>query len=254
MLDLEKTNLSVYKTKNYDQFDVYPSNRDVTTNKNLEEEILERNKLKFHPIVVSTDAFIIDGQHRRDICKRNDLDMYLVIDNEAQEDDIRLSQSAKTWRQKDFLHYYTVRDYPTYQIIDRMMNSHRLSISCFIRHFCEKPEAYSSISTAFNKGKILLKYDEKFIDNKLTEYDSIRSAVNVFIDDSKIKRNFENAMIMMLLTTGFNVNQMVEKIEKFPSYLKKAYALDNIEHITVELTKLYNRYGKSDERKIHKVG
>ena len=85
---------TIYKTTDYSQFKFLPGNRKIAGNI-LIESILEKNKLATHPIVVSKDMFVIDGQHRLDAASSLGIPIYYIIDEDFEPDDITLVSEPK---------------------------------------------------------------------------------------------------------------------------------------------------------------
>lgn len=248
MNGIEKTNICVYKTQRHDLFSHFPSNRDWGINTSLEKEILERNKLDQHPISVTPDFIVLDGQHRLAIAKKHNLPLFFLIDHEGQEDDIRLCQSANPWRQKDFLHYYATNGVTTYKFIQKILREFMISITCFLRCFTRSTGGHKSLSTAFKKGHVRLSYTQEQIENTLKKLMKVRKAILPYIRDSHINRDFEVALTKMLLDDDCDADYLIKKIEMFPDQLTRAYSYREYDNIRGKLIKLYNHRVKTKKK------
>lgn len=95
------------KTKDYDMFDKVKGNREVNEPhlKRLQESILENNLLFANPIIVSGDYAVIDGQHRLEVARKNNLDIYYIIvpDKEALKVVKKLNTRVKSWSLGNFI-------------------------------------------------------------------------------------------------------------------------------------------------------
>lgn len=250
MKDIAKTDINIYKTKNYDLFKFFDSNRRITKNDPLKKEILSCNKLKFHPIVVNPDFFVIDGQHRLSICKDEDLEVYFIIDNDSLESDINKVQSSKSWRNSDFLHYYMKRGFSTYIFMDKMIKEYGISVTSFIRIFAIAKEGVT-VSRAFRQGSLLLNMSTHEVEYTLELYRKVRLKTKVYLGANKFHRDFEISLLWLISQKDFCVDQFLKSVKKSPDVFCAAYEFnrsDNIKDFLVN--KLYNLCSKKKSHKI----
>lgn len=245
-----KTDLVIYETTDYDQFLYITSNRPVTKNTNLEKEMLLRNKQKYHPIHVNPDMEVIDGQHRLEICKRHNLPVYYIVDNEASEDDIRLVQSAKSWRQKDFLHYYATKRVQEYMFIRDMLDTHVISITCFLRAFAKTKDYTKSVSQEFCNGEVYLHKSFDEIRAALEGFSLVRDVCRKYLGTDKFHRDFEVCILHVILMDGCDIQHFIDRIKKNPDKLKLAYEFNRLENIKdILINQIYNK-ALSKEKKL----
>lgn len=251
MKDISKTNINIYKTRNYDLFRFFDSNRRITKNDPLKKEILSCNKLKFHPIVVNPDFFVIDGQHRLSICKEEGLEVYFIIDNDSLESDINKVQSSKSWRNSDFLHYYMKRGFSTYIFMDERIRDCGISITTFLRIFGKVNNA-NSVSRAFREGSLLLNRSTQDIRNILDIFKRVRLHSKVYLDANKFHRDFETSLLWIISQESFCCDQFMKAIKKNPDIYRAAYEFNRQENIKDFLVnKLYNPVAKKGSTKIN---
>lgn len=99
----------ILKTRKYDMFIKHSSNRDLDNEnlKRIKNSILFKNMLHLRPIVVNKIYEIIDGQHRLEVAKQLNLDIYYCIDEKIEDNDIiALNNNQKQWRLTDYLNFY----------------------------------------------------------------------------------------------------------------------------------------------------
>ena len=246
----KKTNLVIWETDDYDQFEFWESNRKVGRNKDLEESILKNNKLKFNPIQVDDDKYVVDGQHRLDICRKHSLPVYYVVDEHAEESDIKTLQSARNWHQKDFMHHYAVLGSKTYQFMKDMLSKHYISVTTFIRAFANT-NGKESVSKLFRDGDMKLKISRDKIEKILFDFDNLRSTCKVFLNTTKFNRDFEVSLINILMMDNCDVNTFINSINNHPDGLLKAYSFNKIQNIKHTLiNEVYNRGKRRQDVKL----
>lgn len=93
-------------TKDYKLFKRVWHNRklDPSHLKNLTASIAKKNLLAYTPIIVNKFMEVIDGQHRLEVAKTSNLDIYyMVADDIATGDILLLNANEKPWGMQDFL-------------------------------------------------------------------------------------------------------------------------------------------------------
>lgn len=245
-----KTSITVYCTKDYDKFKFFTSNRIVTRNMSLETEILQCNKLKYHPIVVNEQMYVIDGQHRLEICKKHKLELYYVIDHLASEDDIRLVQSAKKWRQSDFIRYYKIKGNTNYAFMSDMIEKYGIHVTTFTHSFCDRGSNVP-VAQLVNRGDVKLKRNFEDIEVILSKFHSVRDVCLKYLKEKKLNRDFERTLIGILMIEGCDVAEMIRKMDMSPDEIKLAYSFNKVENIREVLLSVYNK-GKSKNQLLFK--
>lgn len=242
----KKTNLEVYETTDYSQFKYYDSNRKITRNSSLENDILKTNKLKYHPITVNTEKKVIDGQHRLDICIRNKLPVYFIIDNESIETDIMSVQSAKKWKQSDFLKFYCTKGKIAYQIIDNAIETHRVCITSLIRVFCVN--LGNQTARLFMTGDIQLKYEEDYIYEILKQYQEVIEISDwVAGKRRRYTRDFEASLLHVLITISESESgdfeHLIDRVKHNHEAIERCLLLNSTNSIKeVLLDEVYNKH------------
>jgi len=105
-----ESSVKILQTSDYDQFKTQDGNRPLLKNDliKIEKKILDNNLLRYHPILVSKEFEIIDGQHRLEVARRNSLTISFIVMTE--DSSLRTTQSVNTtgkpWTVRDFLNSY----------------------------------------------------------------------------------------------------------------------------------------------------
>lgn len=92
--------MKIEKTLDYGQFKRLSGNRDINEGhvRALERAVSKKDMLSANPIIVNEKLEIIDGQHRLEVAKRNELPIYYVIVSDSDIEDVRLLNTfQKQW-------------------------------------------------------------------------------------------------------------------------------------------------------------
>lgn len=115
--DTSVTHDAVQITYDYDKFKLLQSNRDV--NKYhinvLKDSIKERDLSASHPIQVTQDFIVIDGQHR--LAAWRDLQLpvyYKIVTDFEPEDVLLLNKNQKPWAIDDYIKFYVYKGNENY--------------------------------------------------------------------------------------------------------------------------------------------
>jgi hypothetical protein len=104
-------------TKNYSNFKFDKTNRPIDEEhvEQLFDAINENNLLHLFPIIVSTDGYIRDGQHRIKAAEALDVPVYYIVSNDMRIEDVpRVTARVSKWTAEEYLHHYVARNSPEY--------------------------------------------------------------------------------------------------------------------------------------------
>jgi hypothetical protein len=101
--------MQILQTKNYDDFKIITSNREVDKNhvKRLSKSILRKNLLYIRPVICNQDMEVIDGQHRIAACQLIDEPVFYIKVDSLTKEDIGILNTAQknlTITQEDRAH------------------------------------------------------------------------------------------------------------------------------------------------------
>lgn len=128
--------MTITETSDYTQFKKHPANRDIDekSRDRLVEAIQKKNLLKSHPIVVDKEFYIIDGQHRLEACKKLQIPVTYVMDeNITTEDIIALNTNRKSWNMEDFLNFYVSKHRKDYILLDEFIRREKIHLNIALR-------------------------------------------------------------------------------------------------------------------------
>lgn len=99
----------IQATKDYDKFILIKGNRTLIAGHvaKLTTSILQKNMLPQNPIIVNEKFEVIDGQHRLEVARNNELDIYyIVVPGARLEEIIALNSNNRVWTSMDYINSY----------------------------------------------------------------------------------------------------------------------------------------------------
>lgn len=104
------------KTTKYNIFK-FRYNRDLDNSnlRKIKHSITLNNMLEFRPILVDSEMYVIDGQHRLEAAKQLNIPIFYEINCDATDMDILLlNENQKKWGYIDYVKYYMEHGNPHY--------------------------------------------------------------------------------------------------------------------------------------------
>lgn len=104
----EKSYDKIYRTKDYSKFKILKCNRSISALhlKRLKESLIQTNQLKLHPIIVTSDFEVIDGQHRLEAAQQLDLSIYYIISEDVKRNHIiECNANQKPFDLQDYIRF-----------------------------------------------------------------------------------------------------------------------------------------------------
>lgn len=163
-MELIPSNIKIFHTHDYSIFKSQQGNRVLISSdvKKVESKILENNLLKYHPILVSSDFNVIDGQHRLEVAKKNNLELYFIIMEEASS--LKTTQSINTtgkpWTVKDFLKCYVSLGVESYIRFNDTLNEYKFLTVSQLISISAINHNNMKLTELFKSGKMKLKNEE----------------------------------------------------------------------------------------------
>jgi hypothetical protein len=224
-------------TKNYDQFGLYDSNREIDQKHvlYLMKKISRKNLLHVNPIIVDGDMNVIEGQHRLEAAKRLDVPIWYVMGEGVNKSDMSdLNAGRKNWKILDYVNFWTVEKRHGYDVLSRFINKYpHVPISSLVALLstsgrCERRELEEGNVNVANEreaGKVLeyLKAFRDFTDLAYTSY-------------------FIRAVLKIARVEGYDQDKMMRKISMQPRSLVKC--VDTNQYIDL-LEEIYNHHERT---------
>lgn len=213
-------------TMDYNKFKMIGYSREANTSK-LEKSISECDLTPYSEILVTKDFYIIEGQHRFAVCKKFGLPIYYKIyDGNAPVEKVMtlLNNNVRTWKYKDWLHFYVTRNYSAYIKLQSVLDNHKISISNAVVLFSNG----KTDSARFKEGKLV---DDSYM------FEDVYNFINSTSLPSKIKeqRDFNVAVLRFLIKYKDNpkkINKLAKNILTIERYLGADRYLNAFENLT----------------------
>lgn len=207
------------KTKNYEMFGKIRGNRPLLEPHvvSLEESILENNLLYANPIIVSENNEIIDGQHRLEVAKRNNLEIYYITVDE--DEALRLVRKLNTrqrgWSLMNFIDSNIELGNNDYQILKDFAEKYEIPLTVSADLLQGKSAGaggkskHSKNSDGLKEGKFKI----KGLSNAIKLADSLTLA-KPFVNGVWRDRRFLSALTQAFKVVG--TKKMVKKLSVSP--------------------------------------
>lgn len=127
--------MTLEQTQDYEVFQHFEWNRGYHEGniKKIMKSISEHNMLKSRPILVDESFRVLDGKHRLEAARRLQVPVwYQVHENLEETDIIKLNNAVKSWSIRDYLNFYSKKDYKDYVELEKFMNTNSVQIEIAI--------------------------------------------------------------------------------------------------------------------------
>lgn len=207
----------IESTREYDRFKILKGNRrlDKYHLKKLKNSIEKDNRLNLHPIIINQNDEVIDGQHRLEIAKQLEIDIFYIKSNSISDEHlIDCNVNQKSWEVENYIEYFSIREkLEDYIILKNIIEKTGL-----------KPKAILNLLLGIVSSEMLnfLKTG-KFRFPKDNTYQKLSESFCDFLDyteDKRIKPKsmftnhyFTKAFRWLLMTNGFDHLIFTKKLD-----------------------------------------
>jgi hypothetical protein len=241
---------SIFTTTNYSIFDFIGGNRETdNTNLNKIKQSLSKKHIRTNAVICildNTDPIkplkIVDGQHRFKACKELNIPVSFVIDSSLTmasilNDITLLNTASKEWDVSDFMRSEAQKGNENYILYSAVYGQYFTSFdheSLFYILNNDINRTCSKISyPSFKAGELIFDHSDY---NYLIQRISNISQFNHF-NEIGGKRYYQKALNQLLNTKGFNMNQMLVKLQARQSTITKC---TTVEGALKQLADIYN--------------
>ncbi len=202
------------KTKDYDLFVFRDDNRvkiDLNHIKRLVGSIQSRNLLELRPITVNGKMEIIDGQHRLLAAKELGIDIWYIVEQDLDAEDIIKMNIAKSWLLGDYLNFYVKHGYVEYIKLNDFMKNEGLNLQVTLNIIYGRSK---NQVTQFKEGKFV------FLDEIASESITICKDTIAYIQKMSgyspytSSTRFWKALITLVNHPEFNKEQWYTNMQK----------------------------------------
>lgn len=243
----------IHVTKDYKKFTLLSFNRKINHTRKLFEILDNCNKLYLHPIIVTPNFKIIDGQHRWEYAQERHVPLYYIIDeNFSASDLISHNTGATTWLPADFAKFYIECDADiideearsNYKLAFLLCKDYDLKFDVILRLFAKRSAKASYLTKDFRSGKLSFRKSHSEI---ITNAENIKN-ITQYIKSQKIKMdfstNFYKALHGIITLQGYDENKFINKLDNNIDDLVIALKFQQPQEIFTRLLAIYNKNSK----------
>lgn len=197
------------------------------------------NLFEYCPVLVNTDMFVIDGQHRLQACKEMGLPVYYTVVPNVTLLQIASINSAQTrWKTDDFFNCFIETGNKDYGVLQLFKDKYNLSTNVAVQLLMNGGiNEGGSGSESFKEGKFRVIHQDKAekLMRAVTHYQDV-------VPEHFLKnRSFIKAIQVLLTSPDYPHSSVVEKLKARGAMLiQKANYKEFIYHIE----EMYNRGNK----------
>ena len=237
-----KKPFEVFETKNYEIFKHIDYNRDVNASnvKKIKESMTRYGLIV--PIVVSSDGYVIDGQHRLEALRELQMPVWYIVSQNIKEDIVmEVNAIRKNWTMRDWVNSFANKGYLEYQKLLELFDEYRgvFGENTIADVFYHQVRSTLSI-IKHGKYKCDIELGREVVKNCHKLHDRLGDKVY----SAKSMRALKS---IMLRNENFDIDRLIEK-----SKLSKVHLGYNNEYdIRSELVEVYNFKSRLSTSKIH---
>jgi|TARA_R110000764_G_scaffold82964_1_gene163328 hypothetical protein len=227
---MEEQNMKLFYTDNYSVFKMYAQNRNINEN-NVKKMVgsIEQNGL-IQPLIISSDGYVIDGQHRLAACMRLGIEVpYVVNYRLTNQAIIEANNTQKSWNADDRVKHYAEKGNLDYKLLEEKVNEYKDVFTSGKIHTAFASASTTSVSASIKKGvyKIDSENGEEVLENCII-------MKNLFADAYHTR--FVRAIrTVMLRNENFDIQELVKKFS-----MKKFNFYYNESDVVAEIIEVYN--------------
>lgn len=206
-----KTNNTANKILTTTEYDIFSklSNRKITENKKLEDELLSQGQRQ--PILVNDKLQVIDGQHRLYYLKKHRKPVQYIIDPTADfQTVISMNTSAVNWSLRDYVYSYSLEGDPEFiKLMNFLEENDLLSDKMVIAAGSGRRDGTASMVVKNLKEGIYVFSNEQQLRRFCKFYELMLSETQL------PNKPFLQSVLWTLYTTPvFNENRMISQLKK----------------------------------------
>ena len=204
----------IFVTNDYDVFKYIKGNRQVNEyNKaSLQKSMLK--KQEDGPIMINENFEIIDGQHRYEVCKENNLPVYYFISPGKNIEDVKiLNNVSRTWKISDYLNMYVENEKEEYLDFQKLVTYYNITEKNLIDIISKvENKLTKDVRNEFILGELTFDFD------KAKDFLEKLEAFKGFKEYHSSK--FIAAFLVLSQVKTYNHSNMINRLEKYVGQLK----------------------------------
>ena len=228
--ELSQKDMVLHYTEDYSIFKMYTQNRTLNENnvKNMLKSIRDYGLIQ--PLVISSDGYVIDGQHRLSACMRLGIEVpYVVNKRLTNKAIIEANNTQKSWNADDRVKNHAEKGNFDYVLLREKVEEYKHLFTSGKVHHAYASSTIKNVSASIKDGsyKINSKNGDEVLKNCIIMKNLFANAYHT---------RFVRAMrSVMLRNDNFNINELVKK-----SSMKKFNFYCNESDVIAEIIDVYN--------------
>lgn len=232
----------IYETTNYSQFRFIDRNRDINESYVL-ESIKQKNMLASHPIIVTSNMEVLDGQNRLKAAERLGVPIYYIIDDTCTEEDIPRCQIQRTWQLEDYLKFYKNR-IEDYKFIDEIRELYKIPTYFIIQCCSANKKRYQ----AFRDGNLTIKIDKDKLAKMFENFNELVKFISKIINEQHPTKAAMTAVWQVVSQDDYDHESMMSKCDKRRDKVMHAFKFKSVPNILENLMLIYNLWNRKEEK------
>jgi hypothetical protein len=214
--------VTYYVTYDYNKFKLIDGNRTIQENNviRLIKSFSICNLMKYHPVIVDRHYRILDGQHRVEFCRRQNVPViYVIVDSDDEVDAMILLNVQTSWTMPDRVRHEAAAGSSCYMRVEKFAELSGLTVSAVL----------ALINRAGSRGNSDVKLGEDIDVSLLDTLQLLIPYVNdllfmleeLYIPDPKNKLiplhkriSFREALFMFLKDKRINIDRFKSKLKQ----------------------------------------
>ncbi len=242
----------VQKTRDYSQFKLFNENREIKKFTALKESIKRRNMLQYHPIHIDRNYYIVDGQHRLMAARDLGVDVYYVIDKDADVRDIStLNNCGVNWNIRDHLHHFCELKSNAYIFLRSLVTKYDMDAGILVTKFSKSCESSpgKSVHENFRNGDLTLRYEEWKCESICKNVSECIGIIKDHLSGRSCFQMLTLALLDVVTHAQYDHQRFIRKLHKYPGDVQAVAALRKRKSIYLELIeRVYNKSEKSKDK------
>src|SRR5271157_439716 len=218
----------IYQTTNYEQFHFFKRNRPIV-GKKIIESIRKNNMLHAHPIHVTPDFWVIDGQNRLTAAKSLGVPIYYIIDENATQFDIVDCQTQNPWKASDYLNFYNDKNF-SYQYVQEIYQKYTFPLYFIIKSCC----TLSSSLDKFREGTYRITKEKGELDVLFSNLNEIVTLISTFYKNV-IRNHIYVSLWSLIAKEDYSHKKMLHKIKKYKDGVLDAFEYTSASRVQEKL-------------------
>lgn len=211
-MSIEKTEISVYKTFDYDMFKRIDGNRGIDPKRiaSIRDSYAKVGVIPA-PVIINEKNEVIDGQGRIAAARESGKPVYFIkVYGIGINECISMNISAKQWKTSDYIYSYAERGYESYQILERLISENKEFNLGTILMGATRIPSISNDPPMVRDGNLSITKEDMRIANEIFAYWKR-------FDQSIVGRsnNFYRAVYIVTSDKTVDAERLVEKVNKY---------------------------------------